>query len=330
MDIAFFSAKNYDRTSFDALLPAHPAVALRYLTCRLNADTAPLAKGAAAVCAFVNDQLDRACLTQLAEVGVGLVLLRCAGFNQVDLGAATSLGITVARVPAYAPEGVAEHATALILALNRKLCKAHARVREHNFSLDGLQGFNLHGATVGVIGTGKIGAAFARIMLGFGCRVLAHDPLPDAGLQAAGVDYVTLDALCTQARIVSLHCPLSPQTRYLIDDAALSRLPAGAMLINTSRGGLVDTRAVIKHLKTGHLGYLGLDVYEEESALFFEDESEQILQDDVFARLQTFPNVLITGHQAFLTQEALHNIAQTTLANAVAESQGNDCGNRVG
>ncbi|AFU99379.1 2-hydroxyacid dehydrogenase [Simiduia agarivorans] len=329
MDITFFSTKKYDRASFNAAIAQYPHINLRYLDCRLDATTAALATGADAVCAFVNDKLDAECIGQLAAVGIRLVLLRCAGFNQVDLAAASAHNLVVARVPAYAPEGVAEHAVGLILALNRKLCKAHARVRENNFSLENLQGFNLHGCTVGVVGTGKIGAAFARIMLGFGCNVLAHDPTPDSALTALGVNYVPLDALCRASRIVSLHCPLTPATRYLIDDAALSAMPAGVMLINTSRGGLVDTRAVIKHLKTGHLGYLGLDVYEEEAGLFFEDESDHILQDDVFARLQTFPNVLITGHQAFLTQEALANIAETSLANAESERQGIDCGNRV-
>lgn len=329
MQIAFFSSKSYDRSSFNAALVRYPHLTLRFLDCRLDASTAALAAGADAVCAFVNDKLDAACLNQLSALGIRTALLRCAGFNQVDLTAASALGLVVARVPAYAPEGVAEHAVGLILALNRKLCKAHARVRENNFSLENLQGFNLHGCTVGVVGTGKIGAAFARIMLGFGCEVLAHDPTPDNALAALGVNYVPLDVLCSSARIVSLHCPLTPRTRYLIDDAALSAMPQGVMLINTSRGGLVDTRAVIKHLKTGHLGYLGLDVYEEEAGLFFEDESDHILQDDVFARLQTFPNVLITGHQAFLTQEALANIAETSLANAESERQGIDCGNRV-
>lgn len=328
MDIVFFSAKKYDQESF-AHINRQYGFALRFFETHLCADIAPIAAGADAVCIFVNDQLDDACLTALAANGIRLVLLRCAGFNQVDTAAAQRLGIIVARVPAYAPEGVAEHAVGLILALNRKLCKAHSRVREANFSLDGLQGFNLHGCTVGVMGTGKIGSAFCRIMLGFGCEVYAYDPVPNDALKALGVIYVTRDKLFTVARIISLHCPLSADTQHLINHEALNLMPPGVMLINTSRGALIDTPAVIQHLKTGHLGYLGLDVYEEEAHLFFNDESEHILQDDVFARLLTFPNVLITGHQAFLTQEALHNIGETTLENAKQEHSGLNCGNRV-
>ncbi|BFM12786.1 2-hydroxyacid dehydrogenase [Simiduia litorea] len=328
MNIVFFSAKKYDQESFETI-NKHYGFELRFFDIHLNAETAPVAAGADAVCVFVNDQLDEACLTALAAQNISLVLLRCAGFNQVDRAAAQRLGITIARVPAYAPEGVAEHAVGLILALNRKLCKAHSRVRETNFSLDGLQGFNLHGCPVGVVGTGKIGAAFCRIMLGFGCDVYAFDTMPDSALIALGVKYISCNELFTSARIISLHCPLVPETYHIINNEALGLMPHGVMLINTSRGGLIDTPAVIQHLKTGQVGYLGLDVYEEEGNLFFNDESEHILQDDVFARLLTFPNVLITGHQAFLTREALHNIGETTLNNAKLEFNGKNCGNRL-
>jgi D-lactate dehydrogenase len=284
--------------------------------------TAPLAEGFPAVCAFVNDQLDAEVLNALHDGGTRLIALRSAGFNHVDLARAASLGMRVARVPAYSPYAVAEHAVALILTLNRKLHRAYARVREGNFSLDGLLGFEVHGSTVGIIGTGKIGVAFARIMSGFGCRLLAHDPYPNAECEKLGVEYVELPTLFGASDIIALHAPLMPATVHLIDEAALGQMKDGVMLVNTSRGALVDTRAVIDALKSGRLGGLGLDVYEEEEELFFEDFSDQVITDDVFARLLTFPNVVITGHQGFFTTSALQNIADTTVANITAFETG--------
>ncbi len=317
MDVAVFSAKPYDRRCLDAA-NASEGHRLRYLEPRLTPVTAVLADSAGAVCAFVNDELDAAVLRDLAGRGVRLAALRCAGFNNVDLAAARALGVTVARVPAYSPHAVAEHTLALILALNRKTHRAFNRVREGNFALDGLLGFDLHGRTVGIVGTGQIGALVVRILHGFGCRLLAHDPRPDPGCEALGARYVDLPELFGAADIITLHCPLTPRTRHLIDAEALRRTKPGMMLINTGRGALIDTRAAIEALKSGRLGHLGLDVYEEEADLFFEDLSQQAIRDDVFARLLTFPNVLITGHQGFFTREALENIAETTLANISA------------
>lgn len=285
---------------------------------RLNAQTALLAKDCPAVSAFVNDDLGAETLRVLAGQGVRYIALRCAGFNQVDLKTAAELSIQVARVPAYSPYAVAEHTLGLILSLNRRIHKAWQRVREHNFALDGLLGFDLHGRTVGVVGTGKIGEVFCQILRGFGCRVLAADPRPNPVCEALGVVYTDLSSLLAAADIVSLHCPLTPETHHLIRAETLARMKPGVMLINTSRGGLIDTQAVIAGLKSGQIGYLGLDVYEEEGDLFFQDLSGAIVQDDVFARLLSFPNVLITGHQAYFTREALHNIAETTLANLAA------------
>ncbi|HEV7456227.1 MAG TPA: 2-hydroxyacid dehydrogenase [Roseococcus sp.] len=313
MHIAVFSTKPYDRHFLDAAnQEAGAPHRFTYLEPRLSRETAVLAQGAQAVCVFVNDAADAAVLEALHAQGVRMLALRCAGFNNVDLAAARRLGLPVGRVPAYSPEAVAEHTVAMIMALNRNIHRAHARVREGNFALDGLLGFDMKGRTVGILGTGRIGAAFARIMRGFGCRVLAHDPMPDAEL---GLDYVPLDRLLAEADIISLHCPLTPATRHLIDEAAIARMKRGVMLINTSRGAIVDTRAVIRGLKSGAIGHLGLDVYEEEADLFFEDLSGQVLQDDIFARLLTFPNVLITAHQAFFTEDALMAIARTTLDN---------------
>jgi len=271
---------------------------------------------------FVNDRVDATVLQGLHAAGVRLVALRCAGFNNVDLTEAARLGIAVGRVPAYSPHAVAEHTAALVFTLNRKIHRAHARVREGNFALDGLLGFDLHGRTVGVVGTGQIGRCFLQIMGGVGCRLLAHDPHVDASCESMGVRYVSLDELLVQSDIVSLHCPLTPATRHLVDAAALRRMKRGAMLINTSRGAVVDTRAAIQALKAGQLGSLGLDVYEEEADLFFRDLSEHAIQDDVFARLLTFPNVVITGHQAFFTEEALGAIARTTVDNLDAFATG--------
>ena len=292
--------------------------AIEYFEAHLDARTAALATGATAICPFVNDHVDRAALAALQEQGVKLVALRSAGFNNVDLNAAGEFGIRVARVPAYSPWAVAEHAAALILALNRKVHRAYARVREGNFALEGLLGFDLHGRTVGLVGVGRIGLVMARIMTGFGCTIIAHDPEPNPELEALGGRYAPLDELLSSSDIISLHCPLTPETRHLIDKGALERMKRGVMLINTSRGAVVDTRALIDGLKSGRIGYVGLDVYEEEGDLFFEDLSDQLIQDDVFARLLTFPNVLITGHQGFFTAEALQAIAETTIANLTA------------
>lgn len=321
MRIMLFSSQPYDRDSFSAAsLPS--GCQLTFQHAHLGPDTAALAKDCAVVCAFINDDLSAPVLQQLAAGGTRLIALRSAGYNHVDLKAAQQLGLSVARVPAYSPFAIAEHATALILALNRRIHRAFNRTREGDFSLHGLIGFDLHGKTVGIVGTGQIGAAFAHIMAGFGCRLLAHDPYPDRELQALGVRYLPLDEVLQQAQIISLHCPLTPDTRHLINQQSLARLQPGSMLINTGRGALVDTPALIDALKSGQLGYLGLDVYEEEAALFFEDQSDLPLQDDVLARLLTFPNVIVTAHQAFLTREALGAIAETTLQNIAAWAAG--------
>lgn len=316
MKVAVFSAKPYDRTFLEA---ANESTGrphdLRYFDAHLSPATVALASGTEAVCPFVNDIVDERVVGGLADQGTRLIVLRGAGFNNVDLQAAERLGIKVARVPAYSPWAVAEHAVALMLSLNRKTHRAYARVREGNFSLDGLLGFDMHGQTVGVIGTGRIGVAAARILAGFGCRILAYDPARNDELHAIGGEYVGLTELFDAADIITLHCPLTPDTRHLIDAGAIERMKDGVMLINTSRGAVVDTSAAIDGLKAGKIGYLGLDVYEEEGDLFFEDLSDQVIRDDVFARLLTFPNVLITSHQAFFTREALQAIAETTIAN---------------
>jgi D-lactate dehydrogenase len=316
MIVAAFSMKPYDREFLERA--AHDTgIEWRWFESRLDADTVRLAEGATAVNCFVNDDLGPRVLEGLHASGVRLVTLRCAGFNQVDLPTAARLGLPVVRVPEYSPHAVAEHAMGLVLMLDRKLHKAYNRVREGNFSLDGLLGFDLHGRTVGVVGTGKIGRCFAEIALGFSCRVLAHDPRPDAALAARGVAFVPLTDLLAASDIVSLHCPLMPATHHLIDATNIARMKPGVMLINTSRGGLVDTRAVIAALKTGRIGTLGLDVYEEEADLFFEDKSNAIIGDDVFSRLLTFPNVVVTAHQAFFTRNALEAIAAQTVRNLV-------------
>ncbi len=319
MQVSVFSTKPYDRRFLDGANEAAGSPhRLRYLEARLTLESAPLAQGADAVCAFVNDVLDRPVLELLAAGGTRMVALRSAGFNHVDLAAATELGIAVGRVPAYSPDAVAEHTVGLILCLNRKIHRAFNRVREGNFALDGLLGFDLKGRTAGLVGTGKIGIAVARILAGFGCRILAYDPAPSPELERIGAQVVEMDQLLREADIISLHCPLTPETHHLIDGKALAQMKRGVMLINTGRGALVDTAALIAGLKSGAIGYLGLDVYEEEGDLFFENLSDKILQDDVFARLLTFPNVLITGHQAFFTAEAMSAIAATTIENLSA------------
>jgi len=324
MRVALYSTKPYDRRYFEAANATNTgAHELVFFEARLGLDTIATASGAQAVCVFVNDEVNAEVIGALAHAGVRLIALRSAGFNHVDLAAAQAKGIAVCRVPEYSPHAVAEHTVALILGLNRKTHRAYNRVREGNFALEGLLGFDLNGKTVGVIGTGKIGGVFLRIMSGFGCTLLAHDPYPNPDCLALGVRYVDLPTLLGASHIVSLHCPLTPATHHLIDAEALKNLRPGAMLINTSRGAVVDTPALIDGLKTGAIGGLGLDVYEEEADLFFENLSDKVLQDDVFARLLTFPNVLITAHQAFFTDEALATIAATTLGNISAfESTG--------
>lgn len=328
MHIIFFSSKAYDRRFFEAANEDF-GYDLEFQESHLNAGTVSLAQGAEVVCAFVNDTLDQEVLETLHEGGTRLIALRCSGFNQVDLKAVDRLELEVVRVPAYSPHAVAEHTLALLLALNRKVHRAHNRIREGNFSLEGLLGIDLFGLTAGVVGTGKIGANVTRIFQGFGCQVIAYDPYPNEECRKSGVDYVELEKLFSQSDIISLHCPLNPESHHLIDEAALNSMKPGVLVINTSRGGLLDARAAIEALKSGHLGGLGIDVYEEEGDLFFEDLSGQVIQDDVFARLTTFPNVLITGHQAFFTREALQNIAHTTLQNIKDFQEDGECDNRV-
>jgi D-lactate dehydrogenase len=315
MKVAFFDTHGFEQSVF-ANENRDFGHEITHFEVRLGEQTASLALGFPAICAFVNDRLGASVLEKLAESGTRLVALRCAGFNNVDLEAADRLGIRIVRVPEYSPHAVAEHAVALILSLDRKIHRAHARVREGNFSLEGLVGFDLHGKTVGVVGTGRIGAVFSKIMLGFGCRVLAYDRAESPELAGlAGLRYVDLPELFRESQIISLHVPLTPSTRHLIDGSAIERMRPGVMIINTGRGALIDTPALVHGLKSGKIGAAGLDVYEEEEGVFFEDLSGQVLQDDTLARLLTFPNVLMTSHQAFLTTEALSNIATTTLRN---------------
>ena len=322
MQIAVFDTRAYDREALDAA-NARYGHQLQFFEARLSARTSRLASGSPVVCPFVNDRVDADVLRTLHEGGTRLVALRSAGYNHVDLEAAAALGIPVVRVPEYSPYAVAEHAMCLILALNRKVHRAYNRVREANFSLEGLVGFDLHGKTFGIVGTGKIGSALARIAHGFGCRVIATDAYPNEALRSElGVGYVEASQLYRESDVISLHVPLTPETHHLIDGAAFGQMKPGVMLINTSRGALIDTRALIHALKTRRVGAAGLDVYEEEGPLFFRDLSTQVLQDDQLARLLTFPNVLITSHQGFLTREALANIADTTLASVTAFERG--------
>jgi D-lactate dehydrogenase len=320
--VAVYDAKAYDRVSLTTVAGAN-SIDWRFFEFRLTADSVLAAAGAQAVCIFVNDTADRAVLEKLSELGVQLLALRCTGFNHVDIEAAKALGITVTRVPIYSPHAVAEHVVALLLALNRKIHRAFNRVRELNFSLNGLVGFDLHGKTVGIVGTGKIGRITAQIFRGFGMHVLAHDPFPDAQwAEQQGVEYVDSRTLAAHSDVVSLHVPLTPDTRYLIRRETLALMKRGAIIINVSRGALINTTDLIEALKSGQLGGVGLDVYEEEEGVFFEDLSGQVLHDDELARLLTFPNVLITSHQAFLTREALADIAHTTVANLKALMEG--------
>lgn len=317
-----FDTKSYDREQLERA-SRELDIEWRFMECRLSVETAASALGATAVCTFVNDQLDRPCLEALARLGVKHIALRCAGFNSVDLPVAKELGFSVTRVPAYSPYAVAEHAVALLLALNRKIPRASNRVRDLNFSLNGLVGFDLHGKTAGIIGTGKIGRVTAEILRGFGMRVLAFDKFPSVEwAQKFGVEYTDPRTLARVSEVVSLHTPLTPETYHIIRRETLELMKPGAILINVSRGALIETKALIDALKCGRLGGVGLDVYEEEEGVFFEDLSGKILQDDDLARLLTFPNVLITAHQAFLTQEALAEIARVSVANLVACSKG--------
>lgn len=327
MQVACFSSKSYDEQFLGDAASAS-AHEFRFLTPRLDAETAVLASGSEAICAFVNDQLDRTVLERLSHVGVRFIVLRCAGFNQLDVAAAAELSLRVARVPRYSPYAVAEHTAGLLLTLNRKIHKAYNRVRDQNFAIDGLLGFDLHGRTFGLIGTGAIGCVLAKIMSGFGCDVLLHDPFPNADAAQFG-QYVELDELFRRSDLVSLQCPLTPKTHHLINAETIGKMKPGVIIINTSRGGLIDTAAAIDGLKSKRIGGLALDVYEEESGVFFEDLSQTVLHDDVLARLMTFPNVLVTSHQAFFTIEALQTIASTTIANLDAFARGGSTENEV-
>ncbi|WP_205508160.1 2-hydroxyacid dehydrogenase [Longitalea arenae] len=326
MKIAFFSTQSYDREYFTRYNTGHE---LLFLEAPLNEHTITLATGCKAVCAFVNDTLNAAVIKGLAEAGIRLIAMRSAGYNNVDLAAAAAHQISVVRVPAYSPHAVAEHAVALICTLNRKTHKAYNRVREGNFSLEKLTGFDLYGKTIGVIGTGKIGEVFCEIMKGFGCRVLAFDLVANRTLEAKGIEYLPLVKLLPQCDIISLHCPLTEQTRHIINADTIVMMKTGVMLINTSRGALIDTGAVIQALKTGQIRYLGIDVYEQEEKLFFHNLSEEIIQDDDIMRLMSFPNVLVTSHQGFFTDEALTQIAQTTLQNINDFEAGKQLVNKV-
>lgn len=326
MKIAIFSTHSYDETFLRSANTGHE---LAFFVVPLNEQTATLTRGFDAVCVFVNDHVDGQVIETLKINGVKLIVLRSAGFNNVDLKTADAAGIPVLRVPAYSPQAVAEHAMALILTLNRKTHKAYNRVREGNFSLEKLMGFDLYKKKIAVIGTGKIGKAFCRIALGFGSAVQAFDIFPDASLASSGVAYDSLDNTLRDADIISLHCPLTKETRHMINSLTLEQLKPGAMLINTSRGALINTSDVIDALKNGQLGYLGLDVYEQEENLFFHDRSEDVILDDVITRLISFPNVLITAHQGFFTREAMTEIAETTFRNVDAFVEGRELDNRV-
>lgn len=329
MKIAVFSTKAYDRQFLESVNHSY-GHELVFFFPHLSLETSSLTAGFEGVCVFVNDRLDSETLKVMAGHGIKLLALRCAGFNNVDVQGAKALGLTVVRVPAYSPYAVAEHAVGLILTLNRKLHKAYARVRDGNFSLEGLLGFDLNDRTVGIVGTGKIGIITANILRGFGCQVLAYDKFPNAEAIASNlVTYVSLSELFHRSDIISLHCPLTPETHHLINGEAIEQMKHGVMVINTSRGALVDTEAIVKGLKSGKVGYLGLDVYEQEENLFFEDLSNQVIQDDIFERLLTFPNVVITGHQAFFTEDALRNIAETTLSNITEFQQTGGCKNQL-
>jgi D-lactate dehydrogenase len=314
MKITFFSAKPYDIQFFNKGNSQY-GFEIEYFETHLGPHSINAVAETDVVCVFVNDKVTAEVIESLAKRGVKVIALRCAGFNNVDLKAATEQGIQVCRVPAYSPQAVSEHAVAMLLTLNRKTHKAYNRVREQNFSLQGLLGFDVHNKTVGVIGTGNIGKAFCKIMLGFGCKVVAFDVYPNDELKNLGVTFLPLKDVFSQADIISLHCPLNDQTKHMINDDTIQSMKPGVMIINTSRGGLIDSKAAIKGLKSGHIGYLGIDVYEQEEKLFFRDLSTQIIDDDIIQRLMSFPNVLITAHQAFFTEDALKQITEITLSN---------------
>ena len=328
MKVAVFSTKAYDRRFLETI-NAQYKHELVFFKPHLDSNTASLAADYPCVCVFVNDDLDSQTLKTLYEGGTRLIALRCAGYNNVDLETAAKLDMTLVRVPAYSPYAVAEHTVALILTMNRKIHRAYNRVREGNFSLDGLLGFDLHGCTVGILGTGRIGRIVGNILQGFGCKILAYDLYPNEEFAANVAKYVELSELAAKSDIISLHCPLTPETKHVINDKTIAQMKPGVMLVNTSRGGLIDTKAIIAGLKSKQIGYLALDVYEQEEDLFFEDLSNEVIQDDLFQRLLTFPNVLITGHQAFFTENALHNIAETTLSNIKDVETGKTCDNQI-
>ncbi|MCM2678849.1 2-hydroxyacid dehydrogenase [Echinimonas agarilytica] len=328
MKVAVFSARSYEIRHFEQLEANYP-VELVFFDTQLNLHTAKLATGCKAVCAFVNDDLSAPVIEELVLLGVSTIAMRCAGFNNVDLDQAKACDVSIVRVPAYSPEAVAEHAVALMMTLNRRIHKAYQRTRDANFALEGLVGFNMHGKVVGVVGTGKIGIATLRILKGFGCQLLAYDPYENQHAIDLGAEYTSLDDIFSRADVITLHCPLTADNRHLLDDQAFSKMKDKVMVINTSRGPLVDAVAAIQALKNGKIGALGLDVYEEEEHLFFGDHSNEVIEDDVFRRLSACHNVIFTGHQAFLTEEALSNIAQTTLENLAAISNNRDSGNEV-
>jgi D-lactate dehydrogenase len=326
MKIAVFSTQKYDREFLSAVPTEHKFV---FFEAQLNTDTVNLTQGFDGVCIFVNDHADSEIITELKNNGIKVIALRCAGFNNVDVKAAEKAGIRVVRVPAYSPEAVAEHAVALIMTLNRKTHKAYLRIKENNFSLERLTGFNIYGKTVGVVGTGKIGKAFCKIMLGFGAKVIAYDKFEDDEAKKLGIKYVTFEEVLKNSDIISLHCPLTPETKYMIDWEAFANMKDGVMLINTSRGALINTKDAILALKRGKIGYLGIDVYEQEEHLFYKDLSENIIPDDTIARLMSFPNVMMTSHQGFFTKEALTEIAATTVGNIDCVAQGKPSPNEV-
>lgn len=327
MKVAMFSTRSYDIQHFEPLITE--TISIHFFDTQLNVQTAKLAIGFDAVCAFVNDELNADVLTQLNQAGIKYIAMRCAGFNNVDLSCAKKLGIMIVRVPAYSPEAVAEHAIALLMTLNRRIHKAYQRTRDANFSLEGLVGFNLHGKTVGIIGTGKIGVATMAILKGFGCKILASDPYPSDQAIALGAKYVSLETLFSNSDVISLHCPLTAENKHLLNEQSFDLMKDGVTIINTSRGGLLNAFDAIQALKTGRIGGLGLDVYEEEEQLFFGDHSSEIITDDTFRRLSACHNVIFTGHQAFLTKEALTSIAMTTLDNLTDLEAGKTCINKV-
>lgn len=328
MKIIFFSTKQYDEEYFKRSNNSYNHE-LRFIEAKLTYDTVSLINGESTICVFVNDELDRKVISKLSEVGVKLIALRCAGYNNVDMDAAHEFSITVVRVPAYSPYAVGEHTIGLMLSLNRKIHRAYQRVRDGNFSLEGLLGFDFCGRTIGIIGTGRIGTVVARIASAMGMKVVAHDPVQNSECEHFGVNYVDMDYLFTHSDVISIHCPLTAETKHIINESALDKMKPGVMLINTSRGATLDTCAVLEGLKTKKIGYLGLDVYEQESKLFFEDLSCEIIQDDIFERLLTFPNVLITAHQGFFTSDALKNIADTTLESITQFEEGRNLENKV-